>query len=132
MLATTELMPVAIVAESDEETRGLIRSLLELLGFAVVEANDGEDVYRSAVCYHPHLILMELQPPAVNDVAAIRRIRCDSDLSKVPIIVTSANRKKTNQRLAFAAGCTAHLPKPIEFENLVPCDRLSLVSFLVH
>ncbi|HEY6804523.1 MAG TPA: response regulator [Pyrinomonadaceae bacterium] len=139
MLATSESLPVAIVAESDEETRGLIRSLLELLGFAVVEANDGEEVYQSAVCYHPHLILMELQLPAVNDVAAIRRIRRDSDLSKVPIIVTSSSKKKANQRLALAAGCTAHLAKPIEFdrlesvvENLVPCDRLSMVSFLIH
>jgi CheY-like chemotaxis protein len=139
MLATTQSLPVAILAESDEETRGLIRSLLELLGFAVVVANDGEDVFNSAVCYQPDLILMELQRPIVSGFSAIRRIRRETDLSRVPIIAISAKSTAANQKLALAAGCTAHLQKPIEFdrlesvvETLVPCERLSMVSFLVH
>jgi two-component system cell cycle response regulator DivK len=139
MSAVTESLPVAILAESDEETRGLIRSLLELLGFAVVEANDSEDVFNSAVCYQPDLILIELQRPIVSGFSAIRRIRRESDLSRVPIIAISSKSTTSNQNLALAAGCTAHLQKPIEFdrlesvvENLVPCERLSMVSFLVH
>lgn len=139
MLASTNPLPVAIVAESDEETRMLIRSLLELLGFAVVEANDGDEVYQSAVCYQPDLILMELRLPIVSGVSAIRRIRKESYLSRIPIIAMSYKYTTANQNLALAAGCTAHLPKPIEFdrlesvvEDLFPCERLSMVSFLVH
>ena len=139
MSAVTESLPVAILAESDEETRGLIRSLLELLGFAVVEANDSDDVFNSAVCYQPDLILIELQRPIVSGFSAIRRIRRESDLSSVPIIAISSKSTTANLNLALAAGCTAHLQKPIEFdrlesvvENLVPCERLSMVSFLVH
>ena len=112
---------------------------MELLGFAVVEANDGQEAYESAVCYQPDLILIELKLPIVSGFAAIRRIRRESDLSGVPIIAMSTRNGTANQNLALAAGCSAHVQKPIEFdrleavvENLVPCERLSMVSFLVH
>jgi two-component system cell cycle response regulator DivK len=139
MIGTKEYLPIAIVAESDEETRGLIRSLLEFLGFAVVEVRNGEEVYESAICYQPDLILIELQLPIVSGFAAIRRIKKKNDLSRVPIIAISSTNPTNNNNLAIAAGCSAHLQKPIEFdeleslvETLVPCDRLSMVSLLVH
>jgi len=132
-------LPVAVVAESDEETRGLIRSLLELLGFAVVEALDGRQAFESAVCYRPDLILIELTLPIVNGFSAIRRIKKQSELSNVPIIAMSTPHPGANGNLALAAGCSAHVPKPIEFdrleevvETLVACDRLTMVSHLVH
>ena len=139
MIATTELLPVAILAESDEETRGLIRSLLEFLGFAVVEAQNGLEAYESAICYQPDLILIELGLPVVSGFAAIRRIKKETDLCRVPIIAISSKNPTGNKNLAMAAGCSAHVQKPIEFdhletlvETLVPCERLSVVSSLVH
>ena len=134
-----ECLPIAIVAESDEETRVLIRSLLEFLGFAVVEARDGREAYELAICYQPDLILIELRLPIVSGFAAIRRIKKESDLSSVPIIAISSRTPTQNKDLALAAGCSAHVQKPIEFdrleslvESLVPCDRLSVVSVLIH
>ena len=139
MMATSDSLPVAIVAESDDETRLLIKSLLEFLGFAVVEAHDGQEAFESAVCYQPDLILIELKLPVVTGFNAIRRIKKASDLNHVPIIAMSSRAAKTNENLALAAGCSAHVAKPIEFdvlesvvENLVLCDRLTAVSMLVH
>ena len=128
-----------MVAESDEETRMLIRSLLELLGFVVVNVLTEQDVYESAVFYRPDLILIELTPPIVNRFSAIRRLKQDTEFKKVPIIAISSTTRVANEQLAFAAGCSAHVQKPIEFdqlgnlvESLIPCERLSLVSLLVH
>ena len=139
IMASAESLPVAIVAESDDETRLLIRSLLELLGFAVVEAQDGREAFESAVCYHPDLILIELRLPIVSGFTTIRRIRKESELKEVPIIAISSRNPTANGNLALAAGCSAHVQKPIEFdqleavvENLIPCQRLSMVSMLVH
>jgi two-component system cell cycle response regulator DivK len=138
-MVTSESLPIAIVVESDEETRGLIKSLLELLGFAVIEAEDAQQAYECAVCYQPELILIELKLPFVTGFTAIRRIKKESDLSDIPIIAISSRNGTSNHNLALAAGCSAHVQKPIEFdrlesvvENLVPCDRLSMISFLVH
>jgi len=137
MLTSNDCLPIAIVAESDEETRGLIRSLLEFLGFAVVEVSDGAEAYESAMCYQPDLILLEL--PVVNGFSAIRRIKKESELTKIPIIALSSRSATSNKNLAMAAGCSAHVQKPIEFdqlesvvEELVHCDRLTLVSTMVH
>jgi len=139
MISVKDCLPVAIVAESDEETRGLIRSLLELLGFAVVAVETGQQVYESALFYQPELILIELKLPVVSGFTAIRRIKKESDLSNIPIIAMSSKNTAANQNLALAAGCSAHVQKPIEFDelesvvgDLVACERLSLVSFLVH
>ena len=139
MLTSTDCLPIAILAESDEETRGLIRSLLEFLGFAVVEVSYGDEAYESAMCYQPDLILMELKLPVVSGFSAIRRIKKESELTKIPIIAISSRNATSNKNLAIAAGCSAHVQKPIEFdqlesvvEGLVHCDRLSLVSTLVH
>jgi two-component system, cell cycle response regulator DivK len=136
---TDDALPVAMVAESDDETRLLIRSLLELLGFAVVEAQNGQEAYESAVCYQPDLILIELKLPVISGFSVVRRIRQESDLSAVPIIALSSRNPTTSGTLALAAGCTAHVQKPIEFdqlesvvENLVHCERLSMISMLVH
>jgi CheY-like chemotaxis protein len=138
-MTRTESLPVAIVAESDDETRILIRSLLELLGFAVVEAHNGQEAYESAVCYQPDLILIELRLPIVSGFSAIRRIRKESELCEIPIIAISSRNPTTNENLALAAGCSAHVQKPIEFdrleavvETLIPCDRVTTISLLVH
>jgi len=139
MSTVKDCLPVAIVAESDEETRGLIRSLLELLGFAVVVVETEQQVFESALFYQPELILIELKLPVVSGFTAIRRIKKESDLRRIPIIAMSSKNTTANQNLALAAGCSAHVQKPIEFdelesvvEDLVACERLSLVSFLVH
>lgn len=137
-MVLTDNLPVAIVAESDDETRLLIRSLLELLGFAVVEAHDGQEAYDSAVCYQPDLMLIDLRLPIVSGFTTIRRMKKESELKEVPIIAMSS-RSPANGNLAMAAGCSAHVQKPIEFdqleavvENLIPCQRVSVVSLLVH
>jgi len=83
--------------------------------------------------------MIELQLPIVSGFGAIRRIKKADDLSNVPIIAISSTNPINNNNLAMAAGCSAHVQKPIEFdrleslvETLVPCDRLSVVSLLVH
>jgi CheY-like chemotaxis protein len=138
-MSFTERLPIALLSESDDETRLLIRSLLELLGFVVVEATNEEATYEAAICYQPDLILLELRLPIAGGFTTVRRIRKETDLSRIPIIAIASPNAATSKTLALAAGCTAHVKKPIEFdrleavvETLVPCERLSMVSLMVH
>ena len=134
-----DTLPVAIVAESDDETRMLMRSLLELLGFVVVEAVSADDLYESTVFYQPELIVIELTQPVITRFSAIRRIKRKAELRRIPIIAISSSDRATNAQLALAAGCAAHLHKPVEFdqledvvESLAPSERLCVVSMMVH
>ena len=137
-MSFTERLPVAVLSESDEETRFLFRSSLELLGFVVIEAHDEHAVFEAAMCYQPDLILIELRCPIVDGFNAVRRIKKTNELNAIPII-SFASPKAASKTLAIAAGCSAHLTKPVEFdhlesvvEHLVPCERLSTVSLMVH
>ena len=138
-MSSGQKLPLAIVAESDEETRFLIRSLLEFLAFDVIEVPDGPQAFDTAIIYQPELILIELKSPEVIGYTAIRQLKKTPDLVNVPIIAMSSKSVRTSEHLAITAGCSAYIEKPIEFdllesivENLVSCDRLSAVSLLVH
>jgi CheY-like chemotaxis protein len=138
-MSAKETLPVAILAESDDETRILVRTLLELLGFVVVEVPNAGELYDAAVCYGPDLILIELTPPVARHFSAIRRIKLEPDLARTAIIAVSPGTNTQNSHIALTAGCSAHLQKPLELDqleglikSLIRCERPSLVSVLVH
>ena len=128
-----------LVADSDEDSRYLLRSLLELKGFHVLEANDGQEAIDTSVSRRPALLLIQLKLPVVSGFTAIRRIRKHFELSAIPIIAISFNNPSSNRSLALAAGCNAHIENPIEFDmldalvdKLLPGDRLPLASALIQ
>lgn len=128
-----------LIADSDEDSRYLLRSLLELKGFQVLEANDGQQAIDTAVSKRPDLLLVQLKLPVVGGFTAIRRIRKHEELQAVPIIAISFNNPTSNRNLALAAGCNAHIENPIEFDllellvdQLLPGDRLPLASVLIQ
>ncbi len=136
---THQPIPTILVAESDDDARFLLKSLLELKGFQVLEANDGEEAVEIALCKRPDLLLIQLKLPVVSGFTAIRRIKKHGELHDIPIIAISMNNPTTNHNLALAAGCSAHLENPIEFDHLevlidrlLPGDRLPLASVLIQ
>jgi CheY-like chemotaxis protein len=134
-----ESMPTILVAESDDDARFLLKSLLELKGFNVLEANDGEEAVDIALRKRPDILVIQLKLPVVSGFTAIRRIKKHEELHDLPIIATSTNHPTTNHDLALAAGCNAHVEHPIEFDylevlidRLLPGARLPLASVLIQ
>ena len=131
--------PTIMVADSDEDSRYLLRSLLELKGFRVLEASDGQEAIDTSMRLKPDLVLIQLKLPVVSGFTVIRRIRKHEELRTVPIIAISFNHPTSNRNLALAAGCNAHIENPIEFDlldalvdQLLPGDRLPLASLLIQ
>jgi chemosensory pili system protein ChpA (sensor histidine kinase/response regulator) len=115
-----------LVAEDDADIRLMMRMLLGMKGYRVVEARDGQEAVEVAREVRPDLILMDLQLPRLNGFAVARFVRQTDSLRGVPIIVVSAHDPLKHRNLALAAGCNAYLQKPIEFDRL---DEL-IVSLL--
>ena len=67
-----------------------------------------------------HLILMDIQMPVMDGYQATRAIRQipDPELAKIPIIAVSANAFEEDRRKALECGMNAHLPKPLDMEQL--------------
>lgn len=107
-----------LVAEDHEDTRVLLRTLLERRGLAVVEAADGEEACDVAVRERPDLILMDGGLPRLDGISATRRMRGLASLSGVPIVFLSGHAGPSHQLAARDAGCDDYVVKPFDLARL--------------
>lgn len=107
-----------LVVEDFEDNRFMMRRLLEMTGYSVIEAVNGEEAVRMAEGERPSLILMDLSLPMLDGLAATRRIRQHPDLQQMPIIAVSAHDTIDFHADALAAGCNDYVTKPVDFDQL--------------
>jgi two-component system, cell cycle response regulator DivK len=110
--------PMVMVVEDFEDNRFMMRRLLEMSGYRVLEAINGEEAVELAHRERPQLILMDLSLPQLDGLAATRRIRQHADLRDVPIVAVSAHDTADFHADALAAGCNDYVTKPIDFDQL--------------
>src|SRR5205814_9062288 len=79
-----------LVVEDFEDSRFMMRRLLEMAGYEVVEATDGEEAILLASNKRPAVILMDLSLPKLDGLEASRRIHQKRGLKRVPIVAVSA------------------------------------------
>lgn len=109
---------VFLVVEDFEDSRFMMRRLLEMAGYSVLEASDGEQAVELAVQKRPAVILMDLSLPKLDGLAATRKIRQHKGLGKVPIVAVSAHDAPESRVEALEAGCDDYVTKPIDFDHL--------------
>ena len=107
-----------LVVEDFEDSRFMMRRLLEMAGYSVVEATDGEQAVELAVKKHPSVILMDLSLPKLDGLSATREIRKHREFSKIPIVAVSAHDGPESRKEALAAGCNEYMTKPIDWDRL--------------
>lgn len=107
-----------LLVEDTEDNRFMMRRLLEMTGYRVVEAMNGEEAVKLAQSETPQLILMDLSLPVIDGLAATRLIRKLPDLEATPIIAVSAHDTSDFQSEAIQAGCNRYITKPIDFNEL--------------
>jgi len=112
------LPPTVMVVEDFEDNRFMMRRLLEMSGYRVLEAVNGEEAVELARRERPGLILMDLSLPQLDGLAATRRIRQHPELRDVPIVAVSAHDTADFHADALAAGCNDYVTKPIDFDQL--------------
>lgn len=107
-----------LLVEDTEDNRFMMRRLLEMTGYRVVEALNGEEAVKLAESETPQLILMDLSLPVIDGLAATRLIRKLPQLESTPIIAVSAHDTSDFQSEAIKAGCNSYVSKPIDFSEL--------------
>lgn len=117
-MQSQEEIATVLLVEDTEDNRFMMRRLLEMAGYGVVEATNGEEAVRLAESERPALILMDLSLPVIDGLAATRAIRKLDGLSKTPIVAVSAHDTSDFQAEALAAGCDSYITKPIDFSHL--------------
>lgn len=120
-----------LLVEDNADNRLLIRSYLKREPFVVDEAENGAIAVACAGQQRYDLILMDVQMPVMDGHAATRAIRdleSANGLAPVPIIALTAHAVKEDMEKSLAAGCTAHLTKPIKKQVLLNALSEHLVT----
>jgi two-component system, cell cycle response regulator DivK len=107
-----------LIVEDFLDSRQLMRTLLEINGYRVIEAEDGQQAVEVARREHPDLILMDLSLPVLDGLSSTRFIRKIDSMETVPIIAVTAHSRDGIEADARQAGCTDYLPKPIDMAKL--------------
>ena len=122
-----------LIVEDDEKNLKLARDLLQVKGYQTLEAGTAELGIELARRHLPHLILMDIQLPGMDGVAALGRLKADPLTTKIPVIALTAFAMKDDRQRFLAAGFDGYLVKPIsvrEFPAVVRefCDRYGPLS----
>ena len=107
-----------LVVEDDDDTRELMRIVLERRGFDAITAEDGIRGYEQAISALPDLIITDISMPGADGVHLVRRIRDTPAIAEVPILVTTGYGSGS-ATFALAQGATAYEPKPLEPESFI-------------
>lgn len=117
-----------LVAEDHEDTRLLLRLLLEKLGVDVLEAADGEEAVRLILDARPDLVLLDVGLPRMDGLAVTRSVRAQEPAGRVPIVFLSGRAEPLARTAAFDAGCDEYLVKPDGIGGLNSVLERHLVS----
>jgi two-component system, cell cycle response regulator DivK len=107
-----------LVVEDYEDASLAMRLALEDQGYRIVEASDGQRAVELAARERPRVILMDLELPVLDGLAAAERIRANPDTKDAVIIAVTAHNGADHRARALAAGCNAFVSKPIDFDWL--------------
>jgi CheY-like chemotaxis protein len=110
--------PTVLVVEDHDDTRFMLKVILEREGYAVLEAEDGLEAVETAAHEQPGLILIDGSLPGLDGISATRRMRQQESLREVPIVALSGHAGLEYEARALAAGCNAYLTKPFEYSQL--------------
>jgi signal transduction histidine kinase/FixJ family two-component response regulator len=121
-----------LVVDDKWSNRSVLVSMLEPLGFEVLEATDGSDGLAKAQEFKPDCIFIDLVMPIMDGFEATRRIRMLPELAGVVVLAISASVFDFEQQQTQAVGCDDFLSKPIREADLLEKLRIHLDLKWVH
>ena len=105
---------LVLIVEDNEKNMKLARDLLQYAGMRTLEATSAEDGIAIAVREHPDIVLMDIQLPGMDGIAALRKLREDDRTSGIPIVALTASVMQADRDRFEAAGFDAFMQKPVE------------------
>ena len=103
-----------LIVEDNEKNLKLARDILQFKGFRTLEAGTAELGIASAAEHLPDLILMDIQLPGMDGVAALRLLRDDPRTTAIPVVALTAYAMGEDRERLLAAGFDGFLTKPID------------------
>jgi DNA-binding response OmpR family regulator len=108
-----------LVSEDNPDIRKILVMRLEINGYDVVQAQDGEEALDKARKELPDLIILDLMMPKISGFEVCRMLKFDDKYKGIPIIILSALDQQADREKAIEGGADAYFIKPFDLELLL-------------
>jgi diguanylate cyclase (GGDEF)-like protein len=108
-----------LVADDDPDIRKFIEVTLNLEGFDLISAADGEEAFVQAVEDPPDLVLLDVMMPKLDGFEVCRRLRADPRTSNISVILLTAKSLTADRVVGLTAGADDYIIKPFDPIELV-------------
>ena len=112
-----------LVVDDDDVIRQLITVNLELEGFEVTTAVDGQDCLDKVKDVDPVVITLDVMMPRMDGWEAASRLRADADTAGVKVVLLSARAQEADLQRGDRIGVDAYLTKPFDPDELIATVR---------
>ena len=112
-------MSTILLVEDNAANMKLARFVLEQAGYTVISATDAEVGVTLAREHHPDLILMDIQLPGMDGLAATELLKQDEATRAIPVIALTALAMKGDEARIRDAGCDAYIAKPMRYQEVL-------------
>lgn len=97
----------------------LVEKMLKPYPFNILKATSGQEALNVIASSHPNIVLLDIMMPGMDGFEVTRRVREQTDIPYIPIIIMSALNSETDVTKGFSLGADGYIPKPIVRENLL-------------
>jgi DNA-binding response OmpR family regulator len=122
-------MAKVLVVDDEEGIRVLCRVNLELEGYEVIEAPDGEEALDLARSKRPDLIFLDIMMPKMDGWDVLAELKADTRTAHIPVVMLTARTSEEDQLRAWSGGVVDYLAKPFNPQRLVEWAERALIPW---
>jgi len=107
-----------LVVEDSKTIASVVKYFLELEGFEVLQAKDGNSGLASARRDHPHVIVTDYNMPGMDGMAMVKALRADAATRGIAVLMLTSEESVEKEAQALEAGVDDYILKPVEPRRL--------------
>jgi two-component system, cell cycle response regulator DivK len=116
---------LVLIVEDNEKNRKLIRDLFQAKGYQTIETDSAEEGINLAAKRNPALILMDIQLPGLDGIAAMKQLKAEPATHSIPVMAITASAMTHTRETMLAEGFDGYQTKPFNLtEFLADVARL--------
>jgi len=107
-----------LIVDDNPRERKVLQTLLQVLGYNLVFANNGPEALAKAAELRPDMILLDVMMPEMDGFEVCRRLRDDPLLAEVPILMVTALDDPASRSRGLKVGANDFISKPFDWTKL--------------
>ena len=104
--------------EDNPDNMTLVKRVLEIEGYEVIEAGNGKDGLAQALNRRPDIIITDINLPDIDGYEITDALKKAKETAHIPVIAMTANVMKKDRESVIQAGCDGYISKPIDIDEL--------------